>query len=94
MFIEYDTCGYELYDLVRDPHQLQSKPRAGNEQIYSDLQTRLNAVRAYSGTGTSTASCRVAEGFPGTTMPSPPPTDTSGPAQGHKHRPNSQRHRS
>jgi N-acetylglucosamine-6-sulfatase len=79
MFIEYDTGEYELYDLVLDPYQLQSKPRAGNEQLYSDLQTRLNALRNCSGTGTTTASCRAAEGFPGTTTPPPPPTDTSGP---------------
>lgn len=81
MFIEYDTGEYELYDLVLDPYQLQSKPRAGNEQLYSDLQTRLNALRACSGTGTTTASCRASEGFPGTTMPPPPPTDTSGPPE-------------
>jgi N-acetylglucosamine-6-sulfatase len=73
MFIEYDTGEHELYDLSTDPYQLQSKPQAGNEQLYSELQTRLNALRACSGTG-----CRAAEGFPGTTPP-PLPTDTSGP---------------
>lgn len=79
MFIEYDTGEYELYDLVLDPYQLQSISRAGNEQLYSDLQTSLNALKACSGSGTTTASCRAAEGFPGTTTPPPPPTDTSGP---------------
>jgi arylsulfatase A-like enzyme len=64
MFVEYDTGEYELYDLVLDPFELQSKPRAGNEQLYSDLQTRLTALRTCSGTGTTTASCRAAEGFP------------------------------
>jgi N-acetylglucosamine-6-sulfatase len=68
MFVEYDTGEHELYDLQLDPYQLQSKPRAGNEQLYSDLQTRLNALRTCSGIG-----CRAAEGFPGTTPP--PPTD-------------------
>ena len=56
MYVEYDTGERELYDLRADPYQLQSKPRAGNEQLYSDLQTRLNALRACSGEG-----CRSAE---------------------------------
>jgi hypothetical protein len=71
MFVEYDTGEYELYDLALDPYQLESKPRAGNEQLYSTLQTRLNALRTCSGEG-----CRSAEGFSGTT---PPPTDTTSP---------------
>ena len=57
-----DTGERELYDLDADPYQLQSKPRAGNEQLYSTLQTRLNALRACSGDG-----CRSAEGFAMTT---------------------------
>jgi N-acetylglucosamine-6-sulfatase len=69
MFTEYATGEYELYDLVQDPDQLQSKRRAGNEQLYSNLQTRLNALRACSGEG-----CRSAEGFPDTTTP----TDSDG----------------
>ena len=68
MFVEYDTGEYELYDLVLDPYQLESKPRAGNEQLYSTLQTRLNALRAC-----SRGSCRSAE--LGTTTP----TDTTSP---------------
>jgi hypothetical protein len=40
MFTEYDSGEYELYDLSIDPYQLESKPRAGNEQLYSELQTR------------------------------------------------------
>ena len=56
MFIELDTGEHELYDLRTDPYQLQSKPRAGNEQLYSALGTRLNALRACSGAG-----CRAAE---------------------------------
>ena len=57
MFTEYvDTGERELYDLIADPYQLESKPRAGNEQLYSDLQTRLNALRACSRSG-----CRAAE---------------------------------
>jgi hypothetical protein len=75
MFTEYvDTGERELYDLIADPYQLESKPRAGNEQLYSDLQTRLNALRACS--STSVPDCRSAEGFPGTTLP---PTDTTPP---------------
>jgi Ca2+-binding RTX toxin-like protein len=69
MFTEYATGDYELYDLVLDPDQLQSKRRAGNEQLYSTLQTRLNALRACFGEG-----CRSAEGFPDTTTP----TDSDG----------------
>jgi hypothetical protein len=69
MFTEYATGEYELYDLVVDPDQMQSKRRTGNEQLYSTLQTRLDALRACSGEG-----CRSAEGFPGTT-----PVDTTSP---------------
>jgi hypothetical protein len=67
MLTEYVTGEYELYDLALEPYQLDSKPRAGNEQLYSELQPRLNALRACSG-----EDCCSAEGFPGTT---PPPTD-------------------
>jgi N-acetylglucosamine-6-sulfatase len=74
MFTEYDTGEHELYDLQLDPYQLESKPRAGNEQLYSELQARLNSLRDCSG-----AVCRDAEWGTGTTPPPPPPTDTSGP---------------
>jgi N-acetylglucosamine-6-sulfatase len=56
MYVEYNTGEKELYDLSADPYQLQSKPRTGNEQLYSDMQTRLNALRACSAAG-----CRAAE---------------------------------
>src|SRR5215207_4840025 len=56
MYVEYDTGERELYDLSTDPYQLQSKPRTGNEQLYSTLQSRLNALRACSG-----AVCRAHE---------------------------------
>ena len=65
MFTEYDTGERELYDLSADPYQLQSKPRTGNEQLYSTLETRLNALRACSGDA-----CRSAEW--GTTPPPDP----------------------
>ena len=68
--VEYGTGEKELYDLGTDPHQLESKPQADNQQLYSNLQTRLDNLRACSGRG-----CRSAEGFPGT----PPPTDTTSP---------------
>jgi len=58
--IEYATGEKELYDLDADPDQLQSKRRAGNEQLYSTLESRLDALKACSGGG-----CRSAEGFPG-----------------------------
>jgi arylsulfatase A-like enzyme len=78
MFTEYATGEYELYDLVLDPDQLESKPRAGNELLYSELQTRLDALRACSGTG-----CRDAEWATDTTTPPPEPppptTDRPGP---------------
>jgi N-acetylglucosamine-6-sulfatase len=72
MYVEYDTGERELYDLSADPYQLQSKPRAGNEQLYSTLESRLNALRACSGEG-----CRSAEWATTTPPPPPPPTDTS-----------------
>jgi len=55
-YVEYDTGEHELYDLSTDPYQLDSKPQAGNEQLYSTLQTRLNALRDCSG-----AVCRANE---------------------------------
>jgi N-acetylglucosamine-6-sulfatase len=70
MLVEYaETAEQELYDLNADPYQLQSKPRTGNEQLYSTLESRLNALRACSGDA-----CRSAEW--GTTTP---PTDTTRP---------------
>jgi N-acetylglucosamine-6-sulfatase len=74
MYVEYDTGERELYDLSADPYQLQSKPRAGNEQLYSTLESRLNALRACSGEG-----CRSAEWATTTTPPPPPTTDTTRP---------------
>jgi N-acetylglucosamine-6-sulfatase len=56
MLVEYDTGERELYDLIQDPYQLQSKSRTGNESLYSALETRLDALRACSG-----AACRSAE---------------------------------
>jgi hypothetical protein len=70
MFTEYDTGERELYDLNADPYQLKSITQADAPQLYSTLQSRLNALRACSG-----AECRSAEGFSGT----PPPTDTTPP---------------
>jgi arylsulfatase A-like enzyme len=70
ILIEYNTGEKELYDLNADPYQLQSKPRTGNEQLYSTLQTRLNALKACSG-----AACRSAEW--GTDTTSPRITNTS-----------------
>ena len=64
MFTEYDTAERELYDLVLDPYQLQSKPRAGNVQLYSALETRLYNLRDCSG-----AACRTAESTTDTTAP-------------------------
>jgi arylsulfatase A-like enzyme len=57
MYTEYDTGERELYDLVADPYQLQSVPRVGNEQLYTDLSSRLSALRAC-----AADSCRTAEG--------------------------------
>ena len=77
MFTDYMNTGErELYDLNADPYQLQSKPRAGNEQLYSDLQTRLDALRGCSGAG-----CRSAEGF-GTPPLSPPRVTSTVPRAG------------
>ena len=57
MFVEYDTGERELYDLAADPYQLESLPRAGNEQTYTNLGNRLAKLRACAG-----ATCRTAEG--------------------------------
>jgi hypothetical protein len=64
MFVEYDTGERELYDLILDPYQLQSKPRAGNESLYSALETRLYNLR-----DCSASDCRVAELTTDTTAP-------------------------
>jgi hypothetical protein len=72
MYVEYDTGERELYDLNTDPYQLQSISRTANsEQLYSSLQSRLNALKACSAEG-----CRSAEWATTTT---PPPTDTTSP---------------
>ena len=72
MYTEYETGERELYDLITDPYQLQSISRTANsEQLYSALQSRLDALRACSG-----EACRSAEW--GTTPP-PPTTDTTAP---------------
>jgi N-acetylglucosamine-6-sulfatase len=72
MFVEYDTGEHELYDLALDPYQLQSRPRAGNELLYSDLGARLNNLRDCSGDG-----CRAAEWA---LSPLPETTIDSGPS--------------
>src|SRR5918994_788723 len=64
MLVEYDTGERELYDLIQDPYQLQSKSRAGNESLYSPLETRLYNLRDCSG-----AACRTAESTTDTTAP-------------------------
>jgi hypothetical protein len=72
MFTEYNTGERELYDLSADPYQLQSISRTANtEQLYSSLQSRLNALKACSGGG-----CRSAEWA---TTPPPSSTDTTSP---------------
>jgi hypothetical protein len=67
--IEYSTGERELYDLGADPYQERSINQADAPQLYSTLQSRLNALRACSADG-----CRSAEGFGGTPPPPPPPT--------------------
>jgi N-acetylglucosamine-6-sulfatase len=57
MFIEYtETAEHELYDLVDDPFQLDSIPQTQNPQLYSTLQSRLDALRSC-----SEAVCRANE---------------------------------
>jgi arylsulfatase A-like enzyme len=46
MFVEYNTGEHELYDLKADPYQLQSLPQADNQQLYSQMQSRLDALEA------------------------------------------------
>jgi N-acetylglucosamine-6-sulfatase len=64
MFVEYDTGEHELYDLTLDPYQLQSKPRAGNEQLYSALETRR-----YNLGDCSASACHTAEWTADATAP-------------------------
>jgi hypothetical protein len=57
MFTEYvDTGEHELYDLDADPYQLDSLPQADNQQLYSQMQSRLDALRSC-----SRAICRANE---------------------------------
>src|SRR5215218_1232953 len=50
MFTEYvDTAEHELYDLGTDPFQLQSIAQADNPQLYSTLQSRLQALKGCAG---------------------------------------------
>jgi len=57
MFIEYvDTAEYELYDLNADPDQLESIQQPDNPQLYSQMQSRLDALR-----NCSAATCRANE---------------------------------
>src|SRR5829696_1849706 len=71
ILIENNTGERELYDLNADPYQLQSISRTANsEQLYSTLESRLNALRACSG-----EACRSAEWATTTT----PTTDTTRP---------------
>ena len=60
-----------------DPYQLQSKPRTGNEQLYSTLQSRLNALRACSGEGCRSAEWGTTPRHPPDPTPSPRVTSTS-----------------
>ena len=75
MYTEYETGERELYDLITDPYQLQSISRTANsEQLYSALQSRLDALRACSG-----EACRSAEWAATTTPPPPPPSSDTTP---------------
>jgi hypothetical protein len=64
MLVEYDSGERELYDLIVDPYQLQSKSRTGNESLYSALETRLYNLR-----DCSAAACRTAEWTTDATAP-------------------------
>ena len=90
MFVEYDTGEYELYDLALDPYQLESKPRAGNEQLYSELTARLTALRACA--STSVPDCRTPKGSPTPDTRAPRVTNTFPPHNPHRSRPLSQSH--
>jgi N-acetylglucosamine-6-sulfatase len=56
-YVEYETDERELYDLRTDPYELNSKRRAGNEELYDQLSARLAQLRSCAG-----ATCRSAEG--------------------------------
>jgi N-acetylglucosamine-6-sulfatase len=56
MYVEYETAEQELYNLKADPYQLESLGQADNAQLYSEMQSRLDALRDCSG-----AVCRANE---------------------------------
>ncbi|MDQ3659175.1 MAG: DUF4976 domain-containing protein, partial [Actinomycetota bacterium] len=55
-YVEYETGERELYDLVRDPHQLQNLARTVEPEQLSHFHDRLAALRSCAGQG-----CRDAE---------------------------------
>jgi N-acetylglucosamine-6-sulfatase len=73
MFVEHDTGEHELYDLALDPYQLESKPQAGNEQLYSTLSARLDDLR-----GCASDGCRAGV-WGASSSPAPETTIDSGP---------------
>ena len=55
-YVEYETGERELYDLVRDPYQLQNLARTAEPEQLSHFHDRLAALRSCAGQG-----CRDAE---------------------------------
>ncbi len=56
LYVEYGTGERELYDLRRDPYQLDNAYESADPELVRHLQRRLAALRGCSGT-----SCEVAE---------------------------------
>ena len=56
LYVEYGTGERELYDLRRDPYQLDNAYESADPELVRHLQRRLAALRGCSGT-----SCEAAE---------------------------------
>jgi hypothetical protein len=58
-YIEYGTGERELYDLARDPHQLDNVVESADAALVAALATRLAELRTCAGAG-----CRRLEDLP------------------------------
>ena len=60
-YVEYATGERELYDLNADPTELTNIFPRASQTLRSNLQRRLNELKACARADTSTTSCRRAE---------------------------------
>lgn len=64
-YVEYATGERELYDLRRDPHQLQNVLQQTHQELVGQLSARLAGLERCAG-----AACRAAEDTPTPSVPS------------------------